>query len=39
MGDIMNEVELEDKTVQKIDLALEKIVKNDNGTSIKEKIR
>ncbi len=39
MGDIMNEVELEDKTVQKIDLALEKIVMNDNGTSIKEKIR
>lgn len=32
MGDVMNQVVLQDETIQKIDLALEKIMKNGNGT-------
>ena len=37
MGDIMNEVVLPDKTIQKIDLGLEKIMKNGNGAATKKK--
>jgi hypothetical protein len=37
MGDVMNEVVLQDKQVQKIDLALEKIMKNGNGKKLKSK--
>ena len=34
MGDVMNDVVLQDKQIQKIDLALEKIMRNDsNGSS------
>lgn len=36
MGDVMNEVVLQDKQVQKIDLALEKIMKNGNSSSKKK---
>ena len=31
MGDVMNEVVLQDKKIQKIDLVLEKIMKGGNG--------
>ena len=33
MGDVMNDVVLQDKQIQKIDLALEKIMKNDSSNS------
>jgi hypothetical protein len=36
MGDVMNEVVLQDKQIQKMDLALEKIMKNGSNTSSKD---
>jgi hypothetical protein len=36
MGDVMNDVVLQDKQIQKIDLALEKIMKNDSSSSSKK---
>ena len=36
MGDVMNDVVLQDKQVQEIDLALEKIMKNDSSSSSKK---
>ena len=36
MGDVMNEVVLQNKQIQKIDLALEQIMKNGNGTKMKK---
>jgi hypothetical protein len=33
MGDVMNEIVLQHERIQKIDLALEKIMKNGNGNS------
>lgn len=37
IGDVMNEVVLPDKTVQKMDLALEKIMKDGNGKTKQRK--
>ena len=37
MGDVMNDVVLQDKQIQKIDLALEKIMKNGKGSTKKSK--
>ena len=36
MGDVMNDVVLQDKQIQKIDLALEKIMKNNSSSSSKK---
>jgi hypothetical protein len=36
MGDVMNDVVLHDKQIQKIDLALEKIMKNDSNSKNKK---
>ena len=36
MGDVMNDVVLQDKQVQEIDLALGKIMKNDSSSSSKK---
>ena len=36
MGDVMNDVVLQDKQIQKIDLALEKIMKNNSSSSNKK---
>jgi hypothetical protein len=36
MGDVMNDVVLQDKQIQKMDLVLEKLMKNDSGSNSKK---